>query len=195
MSSPLLYVCFLENDDELMQHHWLNRAAARLAPTSVENPKIHVELFFPSANASSTSDVVSGRACSIYYNGRVFLTKKKFSRKQWSFRTLNVNKQQYDEILSFCHAHVGEGFNHLSYFTYPMKCSDKYSFSPYTLESVGLKPRWFCSEICVEALKAGGVLDDWVHPSMHPQQLFTLLETSTTPDCVRNYDDMKLSFA
>jgi hypothetical protein len=66
---------------------------------------------------------------------------------------------------------------------------------PYWGERFGLKPQWFCSEICVSALQAGGVLDKSLHPSMHPQTLFTLLEESTTPDCVRDYADMKLVFA
>lgn len=195
MTSPLLYVCFLENDHEIMEHHILNRLAARLAPTSVENPKIHVELFFPGANRNKKSETVSGRACSIYYNGSVFLTRKSFSRKQWSFRTLNVSEDQYSKILRFCQSHVGEKFNHLSYFTYPMKCSDRFSPGPYTPTRFGMKPRWFCSEICVAALQAGGVLDESIHPSMHPQKLFTVLEEFTTPDCVRNYEEMTLNFA
>ena len=57
-----------------------------------------------------------------------------------------------------------------------------------------MKPKWFCSEIVVEALKAGNILDQNVHSSIHPQNLFTLLEESTTPDCARNYDKMKLVF-
>lgn len=195
MASPLLYLCFLENDQEIMEAHWLNKMAARLAPKSTENPKIHVELFFPGAGTSKNKEVVTGRACSIYYNGSVFMVKKNFSRKQWSFRTLNVNQDQYNKIYHFCQAHVGEKFNHLSYFTYPLRCNEKFSPGPYTPEFFGMKPRWFCSEICVAALQAGGVLDEKIHPSMHPQKLFTMMEESTTPDCVRNYEDMKLSFA
>ena len=195
--SSLLYVCFLENDLELMEHHWLNRMAARLAPKSKsgEMPKIHVELFFPTKGAQNKGDIVTGQACSIYYNSKVFLTRKNFSRKQWSFRTLNVNNDQLERIFNFCKAHRGEKFNHLSYYTYPLNCYDKLKAGPYWGERFGMKPQWFCSEICVAALQAGGVLDHSLHPSMHPQALFALLEESTTPDCVRDYTDMKLSFA
>ena len=37
-------------------------------------------------------------------------------------------------------------------------------------------------------------LIDNLHPSIHPQDLFTMLEDDSTPDCVRNYDNMKLVF-
>jgi len=187
---PTLYVCFLENDEEIMESHWLNRMAAKLAPASTSQPKIHVELFFPSVDHSAEEDVVSGEACSIYYNKQVFLTRKNFSRKQWSFRTLNVSEKQYQQIHKFCKQHVGESFNHLSYFTYPVSCRG--GVGPYWGQSFNMKPRWFCSEIVTEALKAGGVIDSSISPSMHPQDLFSLLEESSTPDCVRNYDKIKL---
>ena len=45
---PTLYVCFLQNDVEIMESHWLNKMAALVAPKSEHTPKIHVELFFPS---------------------------------------------------------------------------------------------------------------------------------------------------
>lgn len=188
-----LYICFLENDLEIMESHWLNRAAASLAPKAKDGrPKIHVELFFPSKNSSSSDEVVSGQACSIYYNNKVFLTHKNFSRKQWSFRALDVSQKQYDDIFSFCKQHVGEKFNHLTYFTYPVNCQQ---VTPYWPQRFNMKPRWFCSEIVVEALKAGGVLDKDMFASIHPEELYCMLEESSTPDCVRNYDKMKLVFA
>lgn len=187
-----LYVCFLENDEEIMEHHILNRLAANLAPkTAGMRPKIHVELFFPTENADPNSDVLTGKACSIYYNSKVFLTQKHFSRKQWSFRTLSITDKQYKKVFQFCQAHVGDYFNHLTYFTYPVNCKQ---ISPYWTTNFNMKPRWFCSEICVEALKAGGILDKSVHPSIHPEELFTMLKESSAPDCVRNYDKMRLVF-
>ncbi len=190
--SNQLYVCFLENDLSLMESHWLNRMAAKLAPPvkSSTKPKIHVELFFPSKEQND-NEVVSGEACSIYYNSSVFLTHKNFSRKQWSFRTLDVTQEQYNKVHNFCKAHVGDPFNHLTYFTYPLGCKQ---VTPYWSTRFGMKPKWFCSEIVVEALKAGNILNKDVHPSIHPQNLFTYLEESTTPDCARNYDNMKLVF-
>ena len=59
-----LYVCFLENDLSLMESHWLNRMAAKLAPKSSNSPKIHVELFFPD-NRQDESENVAGHSNSI----------------------------------------------------------------------------------------------------------------------------------
>jgi len=190
---PLLYVCFLENDTEIMEHHWLNRVAANLAPKSTTGkPKIHVELFFPSGKETAEeSDVISGKACSIYYNSTVFFVQKNFSRKQWSFRTLNVNDSQYKKVKTFCQNHVGDQFNHLTYFTYPLKCN---MATPYWATRFGYKPRWFCSEIVTEALKAGNILDQNQISSIHPQELFTMLESSSTPTCARNYSNLKITF-
>lgn len=191
---PTIYVCFLENDTELMEAHILNKMATMLAPKTANagSPKIHVELFFPNTSSNYKNDVLEGKACSIYYSGQVFLVQKKFSRKQWSFRKLDVNKGQYDKVFNYCQAHVGDGFNHLSYFTYPVNCQQ---ITPYWPTHFGYKPKFFCSEICVEALKAGGVVDKESHSSIHPQELFQMLQENSTPDCVRNYDNMKLSFA
>ena len=187
-----LYVCFLENDEEIMERHILNRLAAKIAPkTSGSKPKIHVELFFPSQTMSPDADVMVGQACSIYYNKQVFLTQKSFSRKQWSFRKLSVGSDQYQRTYNFCKQHVGEGFNHLTYFTYPMNCQQA---TPYWTTNLGMKPRWFCSEICIEALKAGGILDKNTWASIHPEKLYTMLKMNSTPDCVRNYEKMKLDF-
>jgi hypothetical protein len=173
-----------------MERHWLNAMAARVAPGNEENPKIHVELFFPSELSNLESDVMNGEACSIHYSSSVFLSKKRFSRKQWCFRTLSCTQKQYDETYKFCKDHEKEGFNYVSYFLQPVG----FTPGPYFLTSFGASPRWFCSEICIEALKAGGVLSSDVRSSMHPQQMYNILRDITTPDSVRNYRDMSLKF-
>ena len=165
---PPIYVCFLQNDAEIMERHWLNAMAARVAPSKGQNPKIHVELFFPNESSNLESDVMNGEACSIHYSGQVFLNKKRFSRKQWCFRTLSCTQKQYDETYKFCKEHEGEPFNFLSYFLQPTGWSP----GPYFLTSWGMNPKWFCSEICIEALKSSGVLSKEVNTSMHPDQLF-----------------------
>ena len=186
---PTLYVCFLQNDIELMESHWLNRMAAWLAPKSEHTPKIHVELFFP--DNTRHDDIVEGKACSIHYGGRVFMQKKRFSRKQWSFRTLNVTQSQYDKIEMFCKGHKGNTFNYVGYYFQPINFL---GIHPYTYTFFGMNPKWFCSEICIEALKAGGVLKDSISSSIHPQTLFEMLEDSTTVDCVRNYTKLEIQF-
>ena len=137
--SNQLYVCFLENDLSLMESHWLNRMAAKLAPPVIRSkPKIHVELFFPSKEQNSDENV-SGEACSIYYNSKVFLTHKNFSRKQWSFRTLDVTPDQHKKVYNFCKAHVGDPFNHLTYFTYPLGCKQVHSQQGFIRRFIHLK--------------------------------------------------------
>ena len=182
---PTLYVCFLETDQEIMERHWLNRMAAWVSPS--DKAKIHVELFFPEENRG---EIVSGKACSIHYSGKVFLTKKNFSRKQWCFRTVSVNTEQLKRIRMFCEAHVGEHFNYMGYYLQPLRLP----LTPYTPQWLGLSPRWFCSEICIEALKAGGVLGDNVNASLHPQELFEALQDATTADSVRNYEKLDIQF-
>ena len=187
---PPIYVCFLQNDAEIMERHWLNAMAARVAPASATDPKIHVELFFPSEHSNLEADVMNGEACSIHYSGKVFLTQKRFSRKQWCFRTLSCTQKQYDNTYKFCKEHEGELFNYVSYFLQPTGWSP----GPYFLNRLGTSPRWFCSEICIEALKNGDVLANDVNSSMHPEELFHILKDITTPDSVRNYKDMTLIF-
>jgi len=187
---PIVYACFLENDPEIMERHWLNAMAARLAPSTKRNPKIHVELFFPDNHEKD--EIVSGRACSIHYNGTVFLTKKRFSRKQWSFRSLDVSARQYNQVLAFCEAHRGERFNHLGYFLQPVNAY--LNITPNWPTWFGYSPRWFCSEICLAALKAADIVPETTFVSMHPQELYNLLEDVTTSSCVRNMDQIPLCF-
>jgi len=187
---PPIYVCFLENDEEIMERHWLNAMAARVAPVSKTDPKIHVELFFPSPGTNHQADVIQGEACSIHYGRSVFLQQKRFSRKQWCFRALSCTQKQYDDTYKFCKGHVGENFNYLSYFLQPTGWAP----GPYSFTSWGFSPRWFCSEICIEALKEGGVLSKDVNTSMHPQSLYDILEDITTADSVRNYREITLNF-
>ena len=182
---PTLYVCFLENDQEIMEQHVLNRLAAMLS--SSDRAKIHVELFFPEENHG---DIVSGKACSIHYSGKVFLAKKNFSRKQWCFRTVNTSEDQYNRIKSFCEAHVGNNFNYLGYYLQPLNLP----ITPYHPMRFGFQPRWFCSEICIEALKAGNVIDKNTNASMHPHELFEALQDATTADSVRNYKKLDIQF-
>jgi len=177
--SSTVYVCFLEADAELMEQHWLNKAAAYFSPE--KNGKIHVELFFPESEQPENTEVVKGLACSIHYGGRVFLTQKHFSRKQWSFRTLSVSKKQKEDMLAFCREHVGDHFNHLSYFLSPW-CE----VGPEYPLMFGYGARWFCSELVVCGLRVGGVLDvSACGCSPHPQRLFRVLESASTPSSVR----------
>lgn len=191
---PTVYCCFLDNDTELMEKHWLNRMAAKVAPPSGDLPaKIHVELFFPAQDDDGSSEVVKGEACSIHYNNKVFLSKKRFSRVQWTFRSMDLTDEQFEQVYNYCKAHVGCSFNHVGYFLQPFhKWLDIRHDWPQKFGDY--KPRYFCSEICIEALKAGNVLPQSCKSNIHPQEMFKLLEDGTTRGCVRNVNQLAFNF-
>ena len=95
---------------------------------------------------------MSGQACSIVYNRNVHMERKRFSRSQWVFRSMNVSQTQYDLMYNFCKAHVGEPFNKLGYF---LAWTPLLAPSPSFYTWLGMSHRWYCSEIVVAALKAG----------------------------------------
>ena len=161
-----LLLAFLASDSELLESHILNKAAAWVS--GVKNPMIHVEAVF--VNNESSGDVV-GRSCSIHYGGKVFLEQKRFSRKQWRFRSVDMSDARVLQAFQFCQNHVGESFNKLGFFMQPVVGSCRMS-----------KNTWFCSEIVAGALRAGGMN---IEESLHPHKLYTTVCDMTTPDCPR----------
>ena len=187
-------LCFVRSDSDILEASWLNRAAAAMAPSSSDcsnsPPFIHAELLFVPPNSAQGKDTVSGLACSIVYNGTVHLERKRFSRKEWFFRSMECTKSQYDSMMQFCNDHQGESFNHLGYFMFwsPVRPS------PQSYTWLGFSPRWYCSEIVIGALKEGNILDDSVNNSMHPHELYMMLQGSTMADCGRNMQDVTIRF-
>ncbi|MAD25736.1 MAG: hypothetical protein CMO44_16375 [Verrucomicrobiales bacterium] len=179
----MLTLAFLPADSELLESHWLNSMASKLAPSGSAVPKIHVELLFP--ESSNDKDVI-GRACSIHYDGEVFLEPKRFSRKQWQFRQVSCTKAQMKKALEFCEAHIGEKFNHFGYFLHPIAPCQ---ITPHTMQRLGLSPapRWFCTEIVSGALQASGAMSD-IPLSCHPEKLFQLVKDLTAPTCPKHSD-------
>ena len=102
---------------------------------------IHTEVVF--VDRESPSDIV-GRSCSIHYGGKVFLEQKRFSRKQWRFRSVSCSKDQVKAAFQFCQNHVGDSFNKYGYYMQP--------FSKGSASTEG-KNTWFCSEIVAGALE------------------------------------------
>lgn len=161
-----LLLAFLASDSELLESHILNKAAAWASGES--NPMIHVEAVF--VNRESAGDVV-GRSCSIHYGGEVFFDQKRFSRRQWRFRSVDLSESRVKKAYAFCESHVGDGFNKLGFFMHPVIGNQRVS-----------KRTWFCSEIVAGALRAAG-MD--VEESLHPHKLYASLCDVTTPDCPR----------
>ena len=178
---PRVCVCFLPADSELLDDHWLNKAAAARAPATRNNeqPRVHAEIFFPS---DETASAMQGRSCGIHYGGTVFMYPKQFSKKIWQFRSLSVAPTQYNRMLDFCRRQVGGGFNYMGYFT---PCNVSASSRKNSLVE---QQKWFCSELVATALYHGGVLEDITDASMHPQSLYNCIEELTYADCGRNLD-------
>ena len=163
-----MLVAFLAADSDMLETHVLNRAAAWVAGDT--NPMIHTEILFVDRE---TPEGFLGRSCSIHYGGKVFLEQKKFSRKQWRFRSVSATDTQIQSALKFCQEHVGEPFNRLGFFMQPF------------VGSRLTKKSWFCSEIVAGALQSAGV---HVEPSLHPHALYKAIADNTTPDCPRVLD-------
>jgi hypothetical protein len=162
-----LLLAFLSSDSELLESHILNKAAAWVSGKS--NPMIHVEAVF--VDRENTSDVI-GRSCSIHYGGKVFLDQKRFSRKQWRFRSVDMSPSRVQKAFEFCQSHVGESFNKVGFFMQPIVGNQRVS-----------KNTWFCSEIVAGALRAGGID---IEESLHPNTLYNRVCDMTTPDCPRS---------
>jgi hypothetical protein len=187
-----IMLCFVRSDSDILEASWLNRAAASLASTeNDEVPFIHAELLFcPPGSNTGSNDSVSGLACSIVYSGSVHLESKRFSRKEWFFRSMECSKSQYDTMMNFCTEHRGDSFNHLGYFL----AWTPFAPTPLSYTYLGMSPRWYCSEIVIAALKEANILADEVSSSMHPHELYKMVQGNTMADCGRNMGSMNLRF-
>ena len=186
-----IMLCFVRSDSDILEASWLNRIAASIASTEDDTaPFIHAEILFCPPGAENGKDTVSGLACSIVYSGSVHLESKRFSRKEWFFRSMECSKSQYDTMLEYCQERQGDGFNHMGYFLY----WSPFRPSPMSYTYLGLSPRWYCSEIVIAALKEGDILDDSVSNSMHPHALYQLVQPSSMADCGRNMKEVNLRF-
>jgi len=186
-----IMLCFVRSDSDILEASWLNRIAASIASTEDDTaPFIHAEILFCPPGAENGKDTVSGLACSIVYSGSVHLESKRFSRKEWFFRSMECSKSQYDTMLTYCQERQGDGFNHMGYFLYwsPIRPS------PMSYTYLGMSPRWYCSEIVIAALKEGDILDDSVSNSMHPHALYQMVQPNSMADCGRNMKEVNLRF-
>lgn len=172
-------VCFLDARSSAVREHWLNGAAERLAPPTINNcaPKIHCEILFP----ETTGNYDTGYSCSICYNGEVFMRPKRFSRDEWTFRVLRrVPEAVFSQMKSFCHSCCGDRFNHLGYLLYGLTSGVIRLQGSWTRAFEPMTRRWFCSEIVIEALKIGGYLPEHMSSVQHPETLYQLLQPQSS---------------
>ena len=186
MPGTKVIVCFLPSTSELLQKSWLNTAAARLAPPNAEGrkPMVHAELFFP---AQEDAEGASGLSCGIHYGGKVFMSPKRFSKKDWIFHSFSCDQSKYNKMKKFCADQVGGGFNYAGYFT-PCNIASRNRYTNATQQS------WYCSELVASALQAADLIEPGLHAHQHPDQLYQIVRDSeiTYLDTGRRFDTSKL---
>ena len=184
-------VCFLDARSSAVQEHWLNGAAERLAPPTINNcaPKIHCEILFPENPGSYDT----GYSCSICYNGEVFMKPKRFSRDEWTFRVLRrVPARVFDQMRSFCKSCCGDRFNHIGYVLYGLTSGVVRLQGSWTKMFKPMSRRWFCSEIVIEALKIGGYLPHHMSSVQHPETLYQLLQPQSSAGTAKSLDGINM---
>lgn len=184
-------VCFLDSRSSAIQEHWLNGAAERLAPPTINGapPKIHCEILFPETDLSHDT----GYSCSICYNGQVFLKPKRFSRDEWTFRVLGqIPAEIFNEMRSFCQGCVGDYFNHIGYVLYGMTSGMIRLTGSWTQAFKPMSRRWFCSEIVIETLKIGGYLPRHLSSVQHPETLFQLLQPQSSAGSAKPLNNLSV---
>ena len=167
-------VAFVALDSELTEPHWLNRYAASAAPKidgeAPKRPIIHCELFFPE------HDKLSGAAYGIFFNGLVWKNgNKKYSRKNYLFKTLKMTKAQKQNTIVFLDAQVGKSFNLLGYVSFLTPCKVSGNLP-------GFERKFYCSQLVMGALNASGVFGKGVTmlEDVHPHAVFDQLTNITT---------------
>ncbi len=190
--SRTIMICFVRSDSAVLQASWLNSIASMVAPNSDRTgpPYIHVELLFPPKHGTNKKEIY-GEACSIVYGGAVHLSKKRFSRKEWEFRSMTCTDSQYKTMKTFCQDHIGESFNHVGYFMY---WAGMFAPKPLFYTYFGMKPRWYCSELVIGALKSAGILGENHVSAQHPDSLYHVIKKRTMMDCGRNMHEIDLQF-
>lgn len=194
MKKRQIMLCFVRSDSSVLEESWLNTAASYVAPRRARNgpPYIHAELLFPpKLEKNGKAADVYGDACSIVYGGKVHLSKKRFSRKEWEFRSMACTEEQYHTMKTFCKDHAGESFNHLGYFMY---WAGMFAPKPMFYTYFGMAPKWYCSEIVIGALKAGGMIAPGFPAAEHPDSLYHSVKNQSMMNCGRNMNEVNLQF-
>lgn len=182
-----IIVAFVDARSPALSEHFLNRTAVRLAPRihgSRRDPKIHCEIIFPDTDGQQ--EEYSGYSCSIVWNGSVFMQRKRFSRKEWSFRVLPpISAEQFNDLRSYAQSLVGDRFNHIGYALYALTNGTVRVSGDWCKRFSPMSRRWFCTELIIEILKYGGFIPSDVSSVQHPETLYQLLESVTAPTALR----------
>ena len=143
-------VAFVADDSSILEDSYLNRMAARLAPSSGDSKIIHCELFFPNTVARNIVGL-TGASYGIHFSGRVFKNPfKQFSKSQWLFKEIQTNHAQDMKMREWLDAQIGKKFNYVGYASFLTPCT-------ISGRLPGLAKRYYCSQLTMEALNQGEV--------------------------------------
>mgnify|MGYP003685966065 FL=1 len=172
-------VAFVADNSSILEDSWLNSTAARLAPTSGDFKIIHCELFFPSPVARNIVGL-TGASYGIHFNGSVFKNPfKQFSKSQWIFKEIQTNHAQDAQMKAWLDDQIGKKFNYLGYASFMSPCS-------ISGRVPGMKKRFYCSQLTMEALNKGEVFGYHdgrpvqMPVSVHPHTLFDAITDIST---------------
>lgn len=176
-----IMVCFLPSSSELLEKSVLNSMAAKFAPTNNDNrePMVHAELFFPTA---SSNESVLGHSCGIHYGGKVFYAPKRFSKRNWLFRTIPVSKAQHAKLLGFCKSQENGKFNYTGYYA-PCSLMPR---RQRIQEPLIKEQSWYCSELVSSALEYAGLIEQGGDSHTHPDRLYENIKDISYADCARS---------
>ena len=198
MSHRSVIVAFVDAKSPALQEHFLNRTAVRIAPHIPGprvDPKVHCELIFPEDAAKGTGEYV-GYSCSIVWNGEVFMHRKRFSRRDWTFRVLPpIPGETFDEMRRFATGCVGDRFNHVGYALYGLTGGTVRVSGDWTRSFRPMSRRWFCSELVLEVLKFGGFIPQDISSVQHPETVYQMLENTSAPTALPSKQKVGLDFS
>jgi len=152
-------------DDAIVPWNYL---AARLGNTEIT----HVQLVFSDTELhefyTCSTDMQRGVHC---------MSRKTFAHRGWRFLCLLVDEQTELAIYNFLLSQHGKPFSRwgiLGLYTQPIDTRGQ---------------SWFCSELAISALRAGGLLRDWPRPAytVPPHELYEYLTTIGTleTECIK----------
>lgn len=165
----VIFIAFLhiENDEAVqpgsMDDYWIpwNRLAAVLGRTTIT----HTQLVFVDTEAEEfftiSTDMARGVHC---------MSRRTFAKHGWEFLCLRVDEATELAIYNFLIAQIGLPFSRwgiIWLYTQPVDMHGQ---------------MWFCSELVIAALRAGGLLRDWQRQgyTVPPHELYEYL--TKTPE-------------
>ena len=136
-------------------------------------PYMHCEIVFTDSKEQHV-------ACGVWQGECTFMRRKTFGKKCWVWRTLTVTSKQERVMRRFCamQAKMQIPFNRWGLIRCCTACPKKTDGKS-----------WFCSELCVSALQAAGLLVDEIASACTPTHVFQLVEKlgayrATAPGCL-----------